>query len=124
MPSPKTLSLLILVGVLSACATNSNTENALIAAGFRAKIATTPQQQAHLKSLPPGKVTLVQRQGQTFYVYPDVADNTAYVGTAQAYQSYQQYRLQKQLSNDNLQAAQLSAAPPVVWEVWGPGFWY
>jgi len=120
----RTACLLALLAFLAACATDPGTENMLAAAGFRAKIASTPQQIAHLKTLPAGKVTLVQRQGQIFYVYPDAAHNTAYVGTPQAYQTYQQYRLQKQLSNENLLAAQASETQPIVWEVWGPGFWY
>lgn len=116
---------LLAIAVFSvSCANLQPTENMLVAAGFRAKAATTPQQLAHLKSLPAGKVTMVQRNGKVFYVFPDAANRTIYIGQQQAYQNYQQLRLQKQMSNENLEAAQLSAAQPQAWDVWGPEYWY
>jgi hypothetical protein len=47
------------------CANTQQTENLLSAAGFRTIVANTPQRQQHLKTLPPDKVTLVQRNGKT-----------------------------------------------------------
>ena len=79
-------NLLIIIGAaalvtfVTGCATTKQTENLLSAAGFKAMPATTPQQQAHLKSLPPHKVTMVQRDGKTYYVFPDQAHQVLYVG--------------------------------------------
>ncbi len=103
----------------------------LVAAGFKAKVATTPQQQKHLLSLPAGKITLVNWKGKPFYVYPDKPANTAYVGTPDQYQAYQQLRISKQISDNNLQAAEISNQQAIsdqdmveTWGVWGPAFWY
>jgi hypothetical protein len=63
------------------CAANTQqTENLLSAAGFRTVIANTPQRQQHLKTLPPNKVTLVQRNGKNYYVYADPAHWQIFVG--------------------------------------------
>src|ERR1700726_5259888 len=56
-----------------------NKENLLIAAGFKVIVPSTAAQQ-QLQALPAGKVTLVQKDGKTYYVFPDAANNQAYVG--------------------------------------------
>jgi hypothetical protein len=56
-------------------------------------------------------------------VQPDLPNNRAYVGTPKEYQAYQQLRLAKQLSNDNLMAAQMNQDAMDRWNVWGPGFY-
>ena len=121
-----------LLAVIAGCASyNQSRENALIAAGFKAKIASTPQQQKHLLSLPSGRITLVNWKGKPYYVYPDKANNTAYVGTPDQYQAYQQLRIAKQISDNNLQAAEINNQQAIsdqdmmmTWGAWGPGFWY
>jgi hypothetical protein len=52
-----------------------------------------------------------------------VANNRAYVGTPAEYQSYQQLRLAKRMSNDNLLAAQMKQDAMTNWGVWGPGMY-
>ena len=99
------------------CSTTQKTENLLSAAGFRAIPATTPQQQAHLKTLPAHKVTMVVRDGQTSYVYPDVPHQVLYVGQDAQYQEYQRLRLQNQMAQDQVQAAEMNTEPG--WGVWG-----
>ena len=56
-------------------------ESQLVAAGFKVVAATTSEQQEHLQTLPPGKLTAWQRNGKHFWVYPDVAKKQLYVGT-------------------------------------------
>src|SRR5271170_200470 len=97
------------------CANTQHTENLLSAAGFRTVIANTPQRQEQLKALPPDKVTMVQRNGKTYYVYADTANNQAFVSAPSQYQKYQQLRLANNLAQDQLQTAQLNS--------WGPGLW-
>ena len=104
------------------CANTSQTENMLSAAGFRTIVAATPPQQQHLKTLPPNKVSLVQRNGKTYYVYADPAHNQIYVGNPSQYQQYQQLRLANNLAQENLEAAQLNQEAAMGWGVWGP--WY
>ena len=67
-------------------------ESALSAAGFKVVVATTPQQQEHLRSLTPGQLTAMERNGTPFFVYPDVAKNQIYVGTQKEYQAYRRLR--------------------------------
>ena len=87
-----TIALLVLaVG----CANTRSKENSLVAAGFRVSVPKTAAQQQKLKSLPPDKVTVVQKDGKTYYVFPDAARNLAYVGGPKEYETYRQIRSQK-----------------------------
>jgi len=63
-------------------------ENQLVAAGFKVVVAATREQQEHLQTLPPGKLTAWQRNGKHFWVYPDVAKSQLYVGTQKEYEEY------------------------------------
>ena len=106
------------------CATTNTNSDLLSAAGFKLRPADTPKKQELLKTLTPGKLTLITWQGKQFYVQPDVPNNQAYVGTPAEYQAYQQLRLAKQLSNDNLMAAQMNQDAMMGWGgAWGPGFY-
>jgi hypothetical protein len=110
-----------LIGVIAplaptvGCAKTQHSENLLSAAGFSTVIANTPQRQEQLQAIPPDKVTLVQRNGKTYYVYADPANHQIFVGTPSQYQKYQQLRLANNLAQDQLQTAQLNS--------WGPGLW-
>ena len=48
-------------------------ESALSAAGFKVVVAKAPQQQEHLRSLTPGQLTAMERNGTPFFIYPDAA---------------------------------------------------
>jgi hypothetical protein len=111
-----------LVVLAMGCAQTGQTENLLSAAGFRIIIATTPQQQHHLQTLPPYKVTMARRNGKTYYVYADPAHNQIYVGTQFQYYRYRDLRLEKNLAQENLQTSELNAETAMGWDVWGP--WY
>lgn len=100
------------------CSTTTQKENMLTAAGFKMVSADTPAKQAHLKSLPADKITPVQRHGTTYYTFPDQKRNVLYVGQEPQYQEYQKLRLQKQLANEQLEAAQMNQ--DAAWDVWGP----
>ena len=80
------IGAVVLVAMAIGCASTKQTENLLSAAGFKMVPADTPQRQAHLKTLPPKKVTMTQRDGQTYFVYPDPAHNVLYVGQQAQYQ--------------------------------------
>jgi hypothetical protein len=96
-----------------------NKENLLIAAGFKVIVPKTDTQQQKLKALPADKVTLVQKDGKTYYVFPDAANNQAYVGGPDQYQTYKQLRLQNKLANDNLEAAEMNQDASMNWGAWG-----
>jgi hypothetical protein len=106
-----------LVAIVTGCASTNQTENLLSAAGFKAMPASTPQQQAHLKTLPPHKVTRVVREGKTYYAYPDQAHQVLYVGQEAQYQEYQRLRLQNQMAEEQAQAAEMNSEAD--WSAWG-----
>jgi len=102
------------------CASTHQTENLLSAAGFKVVLADTPKRQQHLKTLPPNKVTKVQRKGKTYYVYADPARNLIYVGNQFQYDRYRDLRLAKNVAEEDLQDAELNAEDESGWGVWGP----
>jgi N-methylhydantoinase A/oxoprolinase/acetone carboxylase beta subunit len=112
-----------LLALAVGCATTMRTEDLLSAAGFKIVPATTPELQARLKTIPAHKVTMVQRDGKEYFVYPDVTQNVLYVGQNAQYQRYQQLREQNQLAQEQLHAAELNAD----WGAWGSwggeGWW-
>jgi hypothetical protein len=127
----KCLAALAVLSLGVGCATDSHSkEDMLVAAGFKVITPTKPDQIALLPTLPEGKVTRITHQGKTYYVLPDVKHNQAYVGGPKQYQSYQQLRLAKQLSNENLEAAQMNQMASMNWGAWGgwgawgPVGWY
>jgi len=87
-------------GPLSSAATQE--ESLLSSAGFRTKVATTPRQQQHLKTLTPYKIVIVHRQGKTFYVYSDPAHNQIYVGNQAQDQRYKQLRKANNLAEEKV----------------------
>src|SRR5215471_3120810 len=116
----KTFKALLTAGVLTAlaiaCSTTKSTENMLSAAGFKMVPADTPEKVAHLNSLPPGKITTVQRNGTLYYTFPDPKNNMLYVGQQPQYEQYQKLRLQNQMTQEQLSAAEMNEN---AWGVWG-----
>jgi hypothetical protein len=114
------LAAFALLSLTVGCASGLHSkENLAIAAGFKTITPTKPNQIARLKSLPADKVTRVTHKGQTYYVLPDVANNVAYVGGPNQYQTYQQLRLQRKLSNERLEAAEMNEDASMDWGGWG-----
>lgn len=109
-----------LICLAAGCATTKQTETFLTAAGFRTVVASTPKQEQKLKSLPPGKITRVQRNGKTYYVFPDVAHNRIYLGTANEYQQYQQIVADNKIAEQDRMGADMAAADGGNdWDDWG-----
>ena len=113
-----TITLLALAVGCTGMQTQSK-ENLLISAGFKAIVPSTAAQQQKLKALPAGKVTLVQKEGKTYYVYPDAANNQAYVGGPQQYQAYKKLRLANKLANENLETAEMNQDATMNLDAWG-----
>jgi hypothetical protein len=111
-------ALLALAGGCSSTQTQSK-ENLLIAAGFKTVVPKTAAQQQKLQALPPDKMASVQKDGKTYYVFPDAANNRAFVGGPKQYQSYQQLRLQNKLANENLETAEAYQDASMNWGAWG-----
>jgi hypothetical protein len=118
--SLNSLVAITLLALVAGCASDlPEKENLTVAAGFRAITPTKPDQSALLKTLPADQVTRITYAGKTYYVLPDVKNNLAYVGGPKQYQAYQQMRLAKQISNQNLEAAEMNQAASMNWGAWG-----
>ena len=113
-----TALLVLSVGCATTTATQ-DTESMLVAAGFKVVTPKTAAQQQKLQQLPPGKVAQITRGGKTYYVFPDAADNQAYVGGPKQYQAYQQYRLEHQLAQQQLETAEMYQDSMMGWGAWG-----
>jgi hypothetical protein len=96
-----------------------NKENLLTAAGFKVIVPRTAAEQRKLHVLPAGKVTLVRKDGKPYYVFPDAANNQAYIGGPKQYQAYRQLRLANKLANENLEAAEMNEDSSLNWSEWG-----
>ncbi|HEY5705117.1 MAG TPA: hypothetical protein VIS96_06045 [Terrimicrobiaceae bacterium] len=126
LTSIKFSSAIALLALVVGCASTQSKENMLVAAGFNVIVPKTAAQQQKLKVLPPDKVSMVQKSGKTYYVFPDAANNQAYVGGPKQYETYRQLRLQKKLADEKLEAAEMNLEATMNWGgwgAWGPG-WY
>ncbi len=117
--------------VLSACATPQelvqDKENRLVAAGFIARPADTPQRQTMLQKLPPHKFEMRQVGDHYVYLYADpLVCGCLYVGSEQAYGRYKQMMFQQHLADEQQMTAQLYSDPAWDFGGWGgpfgPGF--
>jgi hypothetical protein len=118
------LSIIALLAAAGGCATTESTENLLVAAGFKVVTPKTAAQQQRLTALPPGKVSSLRKSGKTYYIFPDVANNQAYVGGPKQYQAYQKLRLEKQMADEKLEAAEMDMDASMEWDAWGGwGMW-
>ena len=112
-------AIIALLAVAAGCASTQSKENSLAAAGFKVIVPKTAAQQQKLKALPPDKVTMVQKNGKTYYVFPDAAHNQAYVGGPKQYETYRQLRLKQKLANEKLEAAEMNLDASMSWDAWG-----
>ena len=123
---------LISLGVLcGACAYTQRqqaqqVEPMLSAAGFKMKLADTPEKMAKLQAMPQLKLRPLKRDGKLYYAYVD-ADGCrcTYLGDEAAYQSYQILRQQQQNAREDTAAASVNEDAAIVgddslWESWGP----
>jgi hypothetical protein len=83
--------------------------------------ADTPAKLAHLQTLTPRKVVRYTRDGQVHYVYADPETCAClYVGDEQRDQKYRELRLQKQIADEQMSAAQANLDASMNWGAWGP----
>jgi hypothetical protein len=117
--------------VASACAYTQRqkaqqVEPMLSAAGFKMKLADTPEKLAKLQGMPQLKLKPLTRSGKVYYAYVD-ADGCrcTYLGDEAAYQSYQILRQQQQNARADTVAGNVNEDAAIVgddslWESWGP----
>ena len=109
----------LLVGCATTQTSTQNRESMLAASGFKTITPKTAAQQQKLQKLPPGKVTMVQKRGKTYYIFPDPAHNLAYVGGPKQYRQYQQLRTDNRLAKENLETAEMYQDTAMEWSLWG-----
>jgi hypothetical protein len=109
----------LLVNCASTSTSTQNKESMLVASGFKVITPKTTAQQQKLQNLPPGKVTMIQKGGKTYYIFPDPANNRAYVGRPREYQAYQQLRATNKLVAENLETAEAYQDAEMQWSLWG-----
>ena len=108
--------------LLVGCATTASTQNResmLVASGFKVITPKTAAQKQKLQNLPPGKVTMIQKAGTTYYIFPDPAHNQAYVGGPKQYRHYQELRGTNKLAQENLETAEMYQDSAIGWSLWG-----
>ena len=119
---------------LGGCATmekNSTmkTEELLAAAGFRMKVADTPEKLAHLKSMQQRTFLTHTRDGYTYYAYADAEFcRCLYMGTEGNYREFAHLKIQQNTAEANLEAAEMNQEAAMNWGPWGGwvawGPWY
>jgi hypothetical protein len=93
-------------------------ENTLTAEGFKTITPKTTAEQQKLQALPSGHLAQITEDGQTFYVFPDAANNRALVGEPDQYQALVNYRLSQHLAAEQLATSPAYADPSLGWDTW------
>lgn len=124
------LAAIALLGLaLAGCASTQkaevqNKDNLLAAAGFQLRPADTPARIASLKKLPPNKFSVLNKNGQPVFVYPDpTICGCLYYGTMDNYSAYQQLALDQRLASEQEMAAMLNQQAAFDYAPWGPPFY-
>jgi len=123
----KVLGAMVLGGLLASCATMSaqkakDTEQLLVAAGFKMTLADTPVKMAHLKTLTQNKIVPHQKDGAAYYIYADATNcQCFYWGQAQAYQKFQQLQAQQNIAAEDRMSAEMNEQEEMDWNTMGYG---
>lgn len=99
-----------------------STEEILAAAGFTMQVADEPTETAKLEALdPPLELISRVKDGQVVYTYADPYNcKCVYVGTEAQYQQYRRLALQKQIADEQLEAAEAAESAATM----GPWWWW
>jgi hypothetical protein len=124
------LGLLLLGCAAKRAQKTMQTQRLLHAAGFQMKLADTPEKVELVKTFQQRKFVLYTHEGQTYYVYADLAScNCIYAGPPEAYQRYVDLLVQQGAAENRAKAARAdqvaATVAPMNWGVWGVwGPWY
>jgi hypothetical protein len=103
--------------LIMGCTMTQQTENLLSQAGFKSIPANTPARQARLESLPPGRITMVQRHGKEYFVFPDASNDMLYVGQKPELENYEALRGSQERA---VQAEMNNSMVSPEWDEWEP----
>lgn len=130
-------STLVLVGVIlvvSGCGymqrqKAKQTEPMLSAAGFKMKLADTPEKLAKIQAMPQLKLKPLKRGGKLYFAYADAEGcKCMYLGDQAAYQRYQNLLLDQRVAQESEETAAMDQDAAIidedaVWESWGFDVW-
>jgi len=119
LPGLAVVCTVLSLGCATTHTSTQNREAMLAASGFKVITPKTAAQKQKLQNLPTGKVTMVQKAGKTYYIFPDPAHNQAYVGGPKQYRQYQQLRTDNRLAKESLETADMYQDTEMEWSVWG-----
>lgn len=108
----------VLFALAVGCNSPLEMERSLADAGFKLYPADNPKHVLWIDSLPEDRITPVQRDGTTYYTYPDRKKHALYVGREREYQQYRRLRMEKQRAAEQLGSPQIynaSDSGPWVW---------
>jgi hypothetical protein len=117
---------------LGACATQTSNvadtsmEQALLAAHFKVKTATTVEQRNHLRGLPDNRFAVVKEGGETYYLYADKKDGRLYAGDHWAYQAFVNDKKNNRLRKEGAFVFETDPSnradnrTVVIWHDWSP----
>ena len=115
------ISAWALLALALGCASSTptaNEQNMLNAAGFTVITPKDAAQQQKLQSLPPGQLAVINKGGQTYYVFPDAPSNRAFVGGPDQYQALVNYRQSQHLAAEQLATSTAYQDPSLGWDTW------
>lgn len=117
-----------------ACATQTSNvagadtsmEQALLAAHFKVRSATTVEQRQELRNLPDNRFGIVKQGGETYYLYADKKDGRVYAGDHWAYQAFINDKKNDRLRKEGAFVFETNPSnradnrTVVVWHDWSP----
>ena len=122
----KTIIASLLILAFAGCATlqsdkTASTEELLVAAGFKKKVADNPDKLADLKTRIQHKLVAYRHQdGDLRFVYADASGCTCmYVGKQKAYEKYQLMAVEKKIAEDKRIVVNENVGGPFNWYMWG-----
>jgi hypothetical protein len=116
------VAMMSVVAVVSGCAAIEaeeirETEEMLVAAGFKMQAADTPKKLANLQTLTQHKIVRHQLDGKLQFIYADAkVTNCIYVGDEAAYQRLQDLQVEQTMVEDN-------PSEPMDWGLWDRPSW-
>ncbi len=89
----------VIIGIAFGCGTAAQAaateailmEQTLLNSGFKVQPAKTPAQRAQLRGLPDKQFTMINQNGNTYYLFPDKQENRLYAGDHYAYRAFQNF---------------------------------
>lgn len=118
-------SVIVSLG-LSGCAGMgaSQNEDLLSAAGFAMVVPRTAAQEQAYANMKPYKMETGIVNGKRLYGYKDPKKGVVYLGGSGQYQAYKNLQVQRNIADENMQAAEMNSESWGYWNAFGPAFYW